>query len=321
MKKNRGTDNGERVPVLDSHGRRLNPEVKRNKASQYIKAVYDRLYNRYAPLWYETLSKSEKIQVWILVATLAYAGFAGWTLISIRRQAKIAEQAATDVRRQFNMGERSYLSIGRADGNAAEFAEPLDTSQKASMILYLTNSGRLPAMGVSLSTFTMRIPPDLISSVTKAGAGHIRYQQGEGAPPPEFTSGITVPGNSVHAYWIDEIMPDSDVITVRTTGASVVVNGILEWCDPLGHYGCDQFTMYWKRRPVERFIVTMEFDCTWIYTPMPPPEKRGLKVLPPCPQPEEYEQREKDLVSRLNVFAMTPTTEPQYPTPLPSPTS
>jgi len=106
---------------------------------------------------------------------------------------KLSQQA-------FRVSQRSYISIGRKDGVIASFVSSNDPKQKAELVMYFQNSGRLPA-NLAWGTLGMNFL--------------------EGAPNGQTSSGITY----THPFKGMSRTKDRKTGTMGGNGESTIVAG------------------------------------------------------------------------------------------------
>ncbi|MGC2494313.1 hypothetical protein [Candidatus Binatus sp.] len=201
-------------------------------------------------------------------------------------------------RQNFEASERPYISLGRADGVMAEFAESKDPNGKAGLKIYIKNAGRLPALHVSPSVTALTIPP--ITPATHYGpAAFVRSRNKTDGSYQEL-GGDTVAGDSTYVFFVPDVLPETVVNKLKTinNGTLFMVRGEIPYCDSLGEAFCKQFTLYWQSDPLATFGSIGLEDC-WFYAGnnARPSKNPNIENLPPCESPQEYEQRQKQFAA------------------------
>lgn len=157
-----------------------------------------------------------------------------------RRQWQVAQDT-------LQVGQRAYITVGRKDGTIAEFIPSKDPKQKAELVLYFQNSGRLPAKlnwGASLA-----IPDNFTKDSKPIGLTLIHPFKLMGRARDKKTGSIsgqeadaTIAGDSIFGGVVGEI--EQDRLPEFSVDADIMIIGSFEYCDELGTESMHQFSIH-----------------------------------------------------------------------------
>ena len=158
-----------------------------------------------------------------------------------------AKTAAETASQTLKITQRAYVTIGRADGIAAEFLMPKEPKGNVGVVIYFQNSGHLPdkfnwgiLTGLGLeSKSSPKFTPMTRTKNRKDGS------MGE-------SGGITIASGSVHVGDFGEISQE-DANRLAHSNQLALIWGAYEYCDDLGTYACRQFHIYYKGFPYNTF--------------------------------------------------------------------
>lgn len=216
---------------------------------------------------------------------ISFAGviIAIYTLVILNKQTQIALDT-------LHM-QRPHISLGRADGEIAEYLPPGEGEEKGSIVLYFQNTGPVAATRF-LTNISSSVSPD---PTQKKPQQIYRYNLlREGKRIYGETIGPTIGANSTHPVALDaQAVPTADQWALIQSGQrpeGFSVSGTFEYCDLWGEHHCEAFTAYYLLPPGNRFVRSYGMPCPTF----PLPDLREapgdeIEFLPRCKQPREQE--------------------------------
>jgi len=172
-------------------------------------------------------------------------------------------------RETFETSQKSYLVLGRKDGVIADIHESSDPEGWPDIVVYLQNSGHLPAHNVCISSQVSAWPvfPNAIHrddplrrQMGKDGQGHMQVI--ESACP-------TIGGDSTYAYVISRVFQQRVLDRIKAEPRTdFALAAAIQYCDSFGHYSCKNTILHSNKTPLV-FHAISELDCTKEYGQVP----------------------------------------------------
>jgi hypothetical protein len=221
--------------------------------------------------------------------------------------------------------QRPYVSLGRKDGTLAEFVEPRNpqSGQRGGMKIYFQNGGQSPALTTNVGFLTGVVLTNINGKwQTPAGLKSqevfhnlLRYRDNKGGSG-EYTGSGSIAPQSEYVAFVSELLTQEQLNSMAKGESTLMLQGMIEYCDGFGRYYCRQFTLFFDGPPINAFSEHDEFSCADWYRY--PPRQPGQTYLPPCEQPDERDARQKKENQDIAKNAIMAATI--GPTALPSPT-
>jgi hypothetical protein len=217
-----------------------------------------------------------------------------------KEQAENTKEALKHSDDAFRTAQQPYITVGDKDGVIAKFIPPTNPSDWTGLVLYLRNSGHLPATPVCVSS---DVAPGLsISQPTYQW--YPLYRMVGTEPPQSFNvhgnGGCqAIGGDSVYRYVISKALRPGilEKVKAATPSNPLFLNTVVEYCSPLGNYSCKIVFARYDPPPIDGFTDLGEDECTYLYGrlhPLPPLSVGTKFTTLPCEQPGEAEERAKE---------------------------
>lgn len=231
-------------------------------------------------------------------------------------QGCLTRNALKETRTEYTAGQRPFVSLGRKDGTIAEFVDPKTPNVLAGIKVYLQNGGHSPALTPNIAITTTLI----LNAIGTEPEAHpfrpqlpqfqnlTRYRYIKGGGWGGTGTRGSIPPGSEYVYFAPNILSQEQLMSMRQGKRTLMLTGVLEYCDELGNYSCRQFTLFFQGPTIDAFSEVTETDCAFMYTY--PPRQPNQEFLLPCEQPDEREAREHQEKQELARRAMEAPTSP-----------
>jgi len=233
------------------------------------------------------------------VLTYFYVGYS-------QKQWQVAQDTLT-------ISNRAYVTIGTKEGVVARFVPSKDKTQKAELVMYFQNSGRLPAdlaWGIIPGLAFVARPtgtPEHPSGITydqqqryfrlpirmrnkKTGAVSVQGQPGQQIGK--------VAGDSIFVAPIGEISME-DFVKLPSQQLSTIVAGGYQYCDQLGTEVTRSFLLSYQNAPSAELNFRLVYDGP-MFAPPRPASTIDSEYLSPCETIAEKRQNQQKNTEQEN---------------------
>jgi hypothetical protein len=219
--------------------------------------------------------------------TLIGAGVGGFGLV-------ILWWTLDATRQNFVVAQHARVLLGNKDGKLAEFR----LGNKPVVILHFYNAGVTTAIDFAVRTTSNLVAPNDLSEPELN-----RYLGSYGGRVKNTSQPMgAIPGQSgIVEYLPDRFTPSEEQLTEIKKGKEYRVRGIYIYCDELGLYSAELFSILYAPPPIDDFRRDLTYtpDVSQISEPPKPKMVEGhtftFTPLPRCEQPGELEELKQNL--------------------------
>jgi hypothetical protein len=203
------------------------------------------------------------------------------------KQAVSASQQLDILRNQISISQQAYITIGRKDGVVAELVQTPNVDDPVGILMYFQNGGHLPAQ-FDWGIFPIPAGPkgaDVKPFHAVTLSSHITRTRNRKTGSVTQNGGLNeIGGDALYPAFIGTF-PRSQIGRLDNTA----IEGMFEYCDEMGRYSCQYFSLLYRPAPYSRFWVGLQSDCpVFQYAP---PANPNVEYLPAC---KTIAEREKD---------------------------
>jgi hypothetical protein len=159
----------------------------------------------------------------------------------------------------FEVGQRSYVTLGRKDGVVAEFRNTHGAT-KDGLVIYFQNSGHIPAR-LNWGLHNWFASDGRSSSLTQ----YVPMSRSKNKKTGDVTENSSTDSGNIGVDSVREAaityFDQSFVDSLIKNNSIFQLNGVYEYCDEMGTYSCKEFQLAYQHLPFDSFRVARENYC------------------------------------------------------------